>query len=75
MLNYFILVIWNYTNDKTIHSFTFYIELCTKSVGMALLKDNSRGDPQFVFFFSKGITIVHEIKIKIKIFNIRLFNM
>ena len=32
MLNYCILVIWNYKNDK-IHSFTLYIELCKKYVG------------------------------------------
>ena len=29
MLIYFILVIWN---DKTFHSFMFFIELCTNSV-------------------------------------------
>ena len=44
MLNYFILVIWNYKNDKTFHSFTFYIELCKKYMGegvnLALLKEN-----------------------------------
>ena len=42
--NYFIQVIWNYKNDKYIHSFMFYIELCTKYVGvgvnLVLLKDN-----------------------------------
>ena len=42
MLNYFILVIWNYKNDKPCRSLTFYIELCTKfleaGVNLALLK-------------------------------------
>ena len=40
ILDYFILVIWNYKKN---HCFTFYIELCTKPVGvglnLALLKD------------------------------------
>ena len=44
MLNYFIIVIWNYKDDKKFHSFTYYIKLCTKSdgvgVNLALLNDN-----------------------------------
>ena len=30
---------------------------------LALLKENELGDPIFLFFFLKGIIIVHEIKI------------
>ena len=33
MLNYFLQVIWNYINDKKLHSLTFYIELFSISVG------------------------------------------
>ena len=44
MQNNLIQVLWNYRNDKYIHSLTFYIELCTKYVGvgvnLALQKDN-----------------------------------
>ena len=44
MQNSFIHVIWNYKNDKYIHSFSFYIGLCTKYVGVGInlapLKDN-----------------------------------
>ena len=34
MLNYFILVISIYKNDKQFHFLTLYIELCTKYVGV-----------------------------------------
>ena len=57
MLKYFILVIWNYKNDKTFHSFTFYIELCKKYVGvwvhLALLEENKFGEPIFLFFLER----------------------
>ena len=69
MLNYFTLVIWNYKNDKN-HSFTFYIELCTKSVGVGLNFALLKEPPIFVL---KGIMIVHEIKQIFKIFNLRFF--
>ena len=48
MLNYFILVIWNYKNDETFHSFTFYMRISSVSP---------------YFFFLKGIIKVYEIKI------------
>ena len=45
MLKYFKLVIWSYENGKKKNQFlTFYIDSCSKSVGvglnLALLKDN-----------------------------------
>ena len=56
MLNYYILVIWNYKNYKTFHYFMFFIELFTKSVGVG-------ENPIFLFFFFlKGIMIVYDIK-------------
>ena len=36
VLNYFILVIWNYKNCKYFHSFMFFIELCKKNVGVGV---------------------------------------
>ena len=69
MLNYFKLVILNYTNGKHFHSLTFYIELCSKYVGLwldlALLKIISMVTPDFFFAFLKGKIIYHEIKMKI----------
>ena len=45
----------------------FYFELRMKPMGvglnLALLKENQFGDPTFLFFFLKGIIIVHELKI------------
>ena len=35
-------------------------------LNLALLKENRFGDPKFLFFFMKGIIIVHEIKKKKK---------
>ena len=32
-------------------------------LNLALLKENKFGDPRFLFFFLKGIIIVHEFKI------------
>ena len=42
-------------------------------LNLALLKENYFGDSRFLFFFLKGIIIVHELKINFKIFNIRFF--
>ena len=39
MLNYFILVIWNYKNDKIFRSFRFYIDYVGVGVNLALLKN------------------------------------
>ena len=54
------------------------IELCSKSVGVglnfSLLKDNWHGDPHFNVIL-KGNMIVHEIKTKIKIFNVIIFTI
>ena len=62
-----------------IYSLTFTIELYLKSVGvgltLVLLKDYKFGDPRFFLFFLKGKMIVHEIKTKNKIFNVRFFNI
>ena len=59
MLNYFIEK-KHHQNDLNSQPLTFYIELCTKSIGvgldLALQKDSLFGDPRFIFFFfRKGI--------------------
>ena len=63
---------------QKIHSLKFYIELSSKFVGkglnLALLQDNESGDPRF-FPFSKMQMIVHGIKTKNKIFNVRFNNV
>ena len=46
---------------KKIHYFTFYTELRTTSVGVNF----SMEKPIFLFFFLKGIMIVHDTKAKI----------
>ena len=49
-------------------------ELFILGLNLALLKENKFGDPRFLFFFLKGIIIVHELKLFFfKIFNIRFF--
>ena len=79
MLNYFIQVILNYINGQIkSNSLTFYIKFTSKPVRMglnlALLKDNKYGGPRFFpSFFLKGKMIVHEIKTKFNIFNVRFF--
>ena len=68
MQNNFTQVLWNYRNDKYVHSFTFYIELCMKSAGvggnLAPRKIISTVTLIFFFFFLKDIMIVHDIKAK-----------
>ena len=45
-------------------------------LNLVLLKENLFGDPSFLFFFLKGIIIVHEIKNKfLRFFDIRFFNI
>ena len=42
-------------------------------LNLALLKENQFGDPRFLFFFLKGIMIVHELKIKFLHFQHQFF--
>ena len=67
MLHYMMLVKWHHQMIEMVIPEHCIIELCMKPMGMglnlALLKDNSYGDPISLFLFLKGIIIVHEIKI------------
>ena len=42
-------------------------------LNLALLKENSFGDPRLLSFFLKGIIIVHELKIKFYDFQHQIF--
>ena len=42
-------------------------------LNLALLKANKFGDPRFLFFYLKGIIIVHELKTFFKNFQYTIF--
>ena len=81
MLSHFKLVIWENCKKNKLqknNSFTFNIELCSKSVGVglifSLLKDNWHRGPHFIVIL-KGNMIVHEVKTKFKISNVIIFHI
>ena len=79
ILNCFIIILKMASSKQPKWSFLNFLYWITNEtygveVNLALFKENEFGDPRFLFFFLKGIKIVHELKIFFKIFNIRFYN-